>query len=516
MPHMLQELGLFFLFLSFSPSLSDQIYMAIGGDAVLSPPPMDLPIQSIEWKHNENIAADWYGNEFECFGQFEGHCEVNTDTGELTIKDLNLNDNGIYTPEINYKVSSKTQLSVISRVAKPSVKTSCNTEMTNCDVTCEGNTAEAEPITYTWFIDGNRGPSNVVLIIKKDSKEYSFRCLMMNPVSSETSESITNPIIMKQEQERLISILVPVVVVIVLVVIIVVAVFFIRERRRRARYKKWLREQYEWWLGDQDEGWLTDIDERGRREEFKWWLRDQCGGWLRERYEKWRRHRDEKWLRHLDEGWLTDIDEKWLREIEEKWRRGLDEKWLRGLDESSGKAIIEKKKHNQEGTEEEMRKLNQPPDGEGKTDTAQHLSNGAETETVAPETSNQSLAEAAVSNINKETELTSVEVHNPLTSGPLDTNKDSGTKLELKPLKESKETETVAPETSNQSLAAAVSDTDQETDLPSAVVPDLQTSGPLDTNKDSEKSALMPDKKPETNSEPSADEQEADDGGDVY
>ncbi|XP_041638441.1 uncharacterized protein LOC121506668 isoform X2 [Cheilinus undulatus] len=345
MPHALQELGLFLLFLSFSPSLFDQIYMAIGGDAVLRPPPMDLPIKNIEWKYNEDIAADWHGNEFECFGQFKGRCEVNTDTGELTIKELNLNDSGIYTPEINYKVSSKTQLSVISRVAKPSVETSCNTEMTNCDVTCEGNTAEAEPITYTWFIDGEHGPSNEELIITKDSKEYSFRCLMMNPVSNETSESITNPII-KQEQERLISILVPVVVVIVLV-LIGVAVFFIRERRRRAQYKKWQRE----------------IDE------------------------KWRRHRD--------------------------------------------------------GPEHEMDPLNQSPDGE-------------ETESVTPETSNQSLAEAAASNTDQETEFTSVEV------------------------------------------------------------PDQQTSGPPDTNKDSEKSALMPDKKPETNSEPSADEQRADDRGDVY
>ncbi|XP_041637825.1 uncharacterized protein LOC121506204 [Cheilinus undulatus] len=237
----LKQLGLFYVFLLFfsvSPNDAEIVYKATGEDVVLSLPLVESPIQRVQWKHNGDIAAEMYGKEVQCLLQFKGRCEVNTDSGELTIKGLNLNDSGIYTPEINGKVFNKTQLSVISRVAKPSVKTFYNTEMTSCLLTCEGNTAEAEPITYTWFIDGKHGPSDKVLTITKDSKEYSFRCLMMNPVSNETSESITNPF---TEQERDQPVSIPLLVVVIVLVVIVVAVFIykcIRGRQQRAQYEK--------------------------------------------------------------------------------------------------------------------------------------------------------------------------------------------------------------------------------------------------------------------------------------
>ncbi|XP_041638433.1 uncharacterized protein LOC121506664 [Cheilinus undulatus] len=352
------------------------VYGAKGDDMILGPPPMNDTIQSIVWKHKANIAADWYeaGNEFMCHGQFIGRCEVNTDTGALTIKGMMLKDIGIYTPEINCKDYNKIQLSVISRVTKPSVGKSCNTKNTLCRLTCEGNTADAEPITYKWLYDNKEdGPSVQKILLTEYLKEDHFRCIMMNPVSNGTSESITNPLI-KQEQDWLISILVPVVVVVVLVVVILFAVFIykhIREKRRRPN---------------------------NRRDDKK-----------------------------------------------------------------------------ENGTKYELKPLNNSKGAKGTCDKTQHLSNGADASGV------------------RRTSLVS--------DPPVIQNGHSGA-----------ETETVTPETSNQSPAeAAVSDTDQETDLPSVEVPDPLNSGCLHTNKDSEKSALMPDKKPETNCEPSADEQRADD-----
>ncbi|XP_041638438.1 uncharacterized protein LOC121506667 isoform X2 [Cheilinus undulatus] len=323
------------------------VYGAKGEDVILRPPPMTDTIQRIEWKHNENIAAGWYGDESECLGQFEGRCEVNTDTGALTIKDLNLNDSGIYTPEINGKVFNKTQLSVISRVAKPSVETSCDTWKTYCRLTCKGNTAEAEPITYTWFIDGKHGPSYEELIIRNHfldfSSGFSFRCLMMNPVSNETSESVTNPIAVFW-----ISIFVAV------GIVYVVAAYFICKCMRGRQQRAML--------------------ERRRRAQNK-------------------------------------------RREEERRRRA------------------------QNRTEQEMRPLNESPHGEGQTDTTQHLSDGA-----------------VASGIQRTTPVSATQ------------NGHSGA-----------ETESGTPETSNQNPAEA------------AV------------------SVKMPDKKPETNCEPSADGQEADD-----
>ncbi|XP_041638434.1 uncharacterized protein LOC121506665 [Cheilinus undulatus] len=460
-----------------------QIYGAKGEDVILRPPPMTDTIRRIEWKHNENIAAGWYGDEFECLGQFEGRCEVNTDSGALTIKELNLNDNGIYTPEINGKNSSKTHLSIISHVAKPSVETFCNTERTSCDLKCEGNTAEAEPITYTWFIDGRDGSSDKVLTIKKDTKEYSFRCLMMNPVSNETSESIKNPVIMKQEQDRLISILVPAV--IVVVVVIVVAAFFIckhiRKRRQRAKLEKIMLK-----LEDMSKR-LTELRDTAAVEEDMLKQLQELGESTTDVYDMLKGLQEPGDTDTVEEGMLklaTEIGDtvKQLRELfagrckreacegmqrenNVKPRHDRKEmlKQLQELGDKSTRLTELGVKHfgERKGTEEEMRPLNQPPDGEGQTDTTQHLSNGAETESVTPETSNQSPA-AAASNINQETELTSVVVPDLQTSGPPDTNKDSkkmqkeldvkrrhelqGTEEEMRPLNQPPDGEDELPE----------------------------------------------------------------------
>ncbi|XP_041638430.1 uncharacterized protein LOC121506663 isoform X1 [Cheilinus undulatus] len=254
----LKPLGLFFLFFfSVSPNDADLVYRAEGEDVILRPPPMTGAIQHIEWKHNNNnTAAEWSGNEVHCLGQFEGRCEVNTETGALTVKGLKLTDSGNYTPEINGEDFSKIELSVISRVAKPSVNMSCNIEMTNCNLTCEGNTADAEPITYKWFVDDVEGPSGQKFLLTEFFTEHSYRCLMMNPVSNETSESITNPVFIcgkpfiEQERNWPVSILVPVAVVglIFLLIVILFAVFIykhIRERRQGAQYGT-LEKDTEW------------------------------------------------------------------------------------------------------------------------------------------------------------------------------------------------------------------------------------------------------------------------------
>ncbi|XP_041637819.1 uncharacterized protein LOC121506199 [Cheilinus undulatus] len=215
----------------------DQVYGAKGEDMILSPPPMTETIRRIEWKHNVDIAADWYGEDVWCLYPFEGRCEVNTSTGALTIKGLEQTDSGIYTPKINDKVFNKTELSVISPVSKPSVNISCNTKKTNCRLTCEGNTADAEPINYKWFVDGKDGPSGRNIPLTEDSVGDIFRCMMINPVSNGISENITNPII-EQEQILLASILGPVGVM-TLLVVIVVAAFLIKKHikgRRRDYY----------------------------------------------------------------------------------------------------------------------------------------------------------------------------------------------------------------------------------------------------------------------------------------
>ncbi|KAM6957980.1 uncharacterized protein LKV04_022114 [Tautogolabrus adspersus] len=126
-----------------------------------------------------------------------GRCKLDHLTGALTITGLTKNDSGIYKPEINYVVSDSTELIVISHVPKPSVSESCDTEMTACNLTCEGNTIEAEPITYKWFLGDTEGLSGKVLDITKEMEEQSFSCMLVNPVGFKSSDSMKNPLVIE-------------------------------------------------------------------------------------------------------------------------------------------------------------------------------------------------------------------------------------------------------------------------------------------------------------------------------
>nr|XP_020515621.1 uncharacterized protein LOC110004421 isoform X2 [Labrus bergylta] len=178
----------------------ETVYGAEGDDIVLTPP-LQSPspsITSIQWKHGEDMVAEWYevyGTETYCLTKFKGRCKLNRLTGALTITGLTKTDSGSCKPEINNKYLDSTHLIVISRVPKPSVSESCNTEMTACNLTCEGNTIESEPVDCKWLLDEAVGPSGKVLTITKEMKEQSYRCVFVNPVGNKTSDIMTNPLL---------------------------------------------------------------------------------------------------------------------------------------------------------------------------------------------------------------------------------------------------------------------------------------------------------------------------------
>lgn len=54
----------------FSPD--EPTYGALGGTAVLTLDSVEGPITSITWKHNGDIAVQWYGDEVEAYRHFKG------------------------------------------------------------------------------------------------------------------------------------------------------------------------------------------------------------------------------------------------------------------------------------------------------------------------------------------------------------------------------------------------------------------------------------------------------------
>ncbi|XP_047432810.1 uncharacterized protein LOC125000990 isoform X9 [Mugil cephalus] len=172
-------------------------YKKPGDTVVLSPGSVGATITSITWKHNSNLAAEWYGaGATDFYRDFKGRCTLKTETGELTIPKLTLKDSGSYTPEINNRVLATTEIKIISPVPKPTISMSCDDKKTHCVLTCEGNTTGVEQVTYTWKSDGvmMKSKSKEINITKEETSSF-FRCTMENPVSSQFSNQVVNPVL---------------------------------------------------------------------------------------------------------------------------------------------------------------------------------------------------------------------------------------------------------------------------------------------------------------------------------
>ncbi|XP_024121035.1 uncharacterized protein LOC112142028 [Oryzias melastigma] len=73
------------------------------GTTILSPGSISGHIESIKWLQNDDIIADSYRDEKRFFRHCEGRCDINTETGSLTINSWSLIDCGNFTVKIRTK-----------------------------------------------------------------------------------------------------------------------------------------------------------------------------------------------------------------------------------------------------------------------------------------------------------------------------------------------------------------------------------------------------------------------------
>ncbi|XP_023143757.2 uncharacterized protein LOC111580300 [Amphiprion ocellaris] len=175
------------------------VYGKVGGEVDLRPDARSVTntIKSVLWKAGPDIAMEWEGMEIVSHRHFKGRCYLNTSTGVMTITQLTPNDSGVYTPEINDVLSTPINLIIISAVPVPTVLTSCDEEMTRCTLTCDGQTTEAEEVTYRWKSDDtivmDAIKKEYVIVKENSSGIKKFSCDLENVVSSESSQPISNP-----------------------------------------------------------------------------------------------------------------------------------------------------------------------------------------------------------------------------------------------------------------------------------------------------------------------------------
>ncbi|XP_031675241.1 carcinoembryonic antigen-related cell adhesion molecule 1 isoform X2 [Oncorhynchus kisutch] len=179
----------------------DDLYLKVGGELVLKPDKSTVPdsISSILWKHGKNKVAEWdkdFGG-LDIYASFKERTTLDQTTGELRISGLKKTDSGVYSVEFNSKLLDQTYtLSVFKAVPKPTITSSCNPDKTSCTLTCEGDTTDAEPVTYSWKVGASAWEvlDKQINVNKSDTgkstNSYKYICKMKNPVSEEVSDPI--------------------------------------------------------------------------------------------------------------------------------------------------------------------------------------------------------------------------------------------------------------------------------------------------------------------------------------
>ncbi|XP_037638417.1 SLAM family member 9-like [Sebastes umbrosus] len=173
------------------------VYFADGGDLTLEVrPPLPDHINIISWIFNGYLLAEWVEDE-SYYLRIKGRANLTTETGQLIINKMSKEDEGVYSVEINDRVQSERyQAKLIKKVQKPKVldrTLNCIAIDHSCKFSCDSNTTEAEPITYSWKKgDGEWKVSgkDITITREHDSGGKTFTCRMENPVSREESDPL--------------------------------------------------------------------------------------------------------------------------------------------------------------------------------------------------------------------------------------------------------------------------------------------------------------------------------------
>ncbi|XP_049456558.1 uncharacterized protein LOC125903592 [Epinephelus fuscoguttatus] len=207
--------ALWLLFAGLNFALAEDIpqYFMEGGKLTLDlRPPSSEPINYILWKFRGNLLGEWVKDKvgLTYYGTFEGRTTLDTNTGRLEISSMTKADVGVYSVEINNKLQPDQYKAVlIEEVSQPEVVIRpliCGTTPESCTATCEANTTDAGPVTYSWQMgDGEWKESGKNMnITKADTADVkTFTCRVKNPLGKKESERKDNPLFGKDTPDGL-------------------------------------------------------------------------------------------------------------------------------------------------------------------------------------------------------------------------------------------------------------------------------------------------------------------------
>ncbi len=189
-------------------AVAEKIYFRDGGEVTLElRPPFSGAITNILWKHKNYLLAEWVDGKVQLayYGSFDGRTTLDTTTAHLKITNMSGTDVGLFTVEINSRVQDQSfDAKLLKVVPRPDIwvrPLTCSGASDRCTLICEGDTEEAEPVTYSWKEgDGEWKQSGKDLDIFKNETTHveAFSCRMKNQFSEEESEPKPNPFLRKE------------------------------------------------------------------------------------------------------------------------------------------------------------------------------------------------------------------------------------------------------------------------------------------------------------------------------
>ncbi|XP_049927128.1 carcinoembryonic antigen-related cell adhesion molecule 1-like [Epinephelus moara] len=206
-------LWLLFAGLNFALAKDIPEYFMKGGKLTLElRPPSSEPINYILWKFEGNLLGEWVKGvvDLTYYSTFQGRTTLDTNTGRLEISNMTKADVGVYSVEINNKLQPDQYKAVlIKAVTQPKVVIRpliCGSTPERCTATCEANTTDAGPVTYSWKMGDEewKQSDEIIDITKADTADVkTFTCRVKNPLDEKESERENNPLFGKDTPDGL-------------------------------------------------------------------------------------------------------------------------------------------------------------------------------------------------------------------------------------------------------------------------------------------------------------------------